>query len=575
MKKKIQKVINNIVNWKETVEILKWVYRMGSNFKRYMLGFLIINMVTMIISLGSSIAGRYVVDAATSFRSEMFFRCIIIMFSTTLVSIIISSVSEMFSSYVNEKYAYGIRAKMYDKVQRSLWHKLTKYHSGDLLSRLSGDVDRIASILITMAPNMIVTFCQLLIIVFILLKNDPVLVLIGMIIAPIGMITSVIFRKKYSVYQKALRESHSEYYAFMQESLSNINVTKTFQLEDENNLSFNNIRDKRMKLVMKSSVLSTVMSSFMRLIYNLGYVITFSWCAYNLTNSVVTGYTFGTMTLFLSLSSQLQGSMRSLGKVIPQMFSLFVSAKRLYEISEIGNEDYEEIEYIPKSVGLRVSDVSYSYDNDSESVLSNIDFEIPANSRVGIIGESGAGKTTFIRLLLSLIKPDSGCMEYILENGETEKPCPASRRFISYVPQGNTLLSGSIKTNLLSANKNATEEEMWKALEMADATHFINKMPQKLDSVLSESAGGISEGQAQRISIARALLRNKPVLILDEATSALDEKTESRIIENLKSAEQKTCFIITHRKSMLKYCDMVIEIDESGNATLRKPEEVI
>ncbi len=575
MKKKLQKVINNIVNWKETVEILKWVYRIGSNFKRYMLGFLIINMVTMLISLGSSIAGRYVVDAATSFRSEMFFRCIIIMFTTTLVSIVISSVSEMFSSYVNEKYAYGIRAKMYDKVQRSVWLKLTKYHSGDLLSRLSGDVDKIASILITMAPNMIVTFCQLIIIMIILLKNDPVLVLIGMVIAPIGMITSVIFRKKYSVYQNALRESHSEYYAFMQESLSNINVTKTFQLENENNLSFDSIRNKRMELVMKSSVLSTVMTSFLRLIYNLGYVITFSWCAYNLTNSAITGYTFGTMTLFLSLSSQLQGSMRSLGKVIPQMFSLFVSAKRLYEISEIENEDYEEIDNMPESVGLKVSDVSYSYDTDSEAVLKNIDFEIPANSRVGIIGESGAGKTTFIRLLLSLIKPDSGNMEYILKNGETESPCPASRRFISYVPQGNTLLSGSIKSNLLSANKNATEEEMWRALEMADATHFISKMPQKLDSVLSESAGGISEGQAQRISIARALLRNKPVLILDEATSALDEKTESRIIENLKSSEPKTCFIITHRKSMLKYCDMVIEIDENGNATLKKPEEVI
>lgn len=569
MKKKFQKVINNLVNWRETLEIFRWTYRIGKNFKRYMLGFLIINFVSMIISLLSAVAGRYVVDAATGFRSELFFQYILIMLGTTLVSIIISSVSGMFSSYVNEKYAYGIRANMYDRVQRSVWHKLSKYHSGDLLSRLSGDVDKIASTLITLIPNLIVTFCQLVLIFLILLKNDPVLVLVCMVVAPIGMIASIVFRKKYSVYQKQLRESHSEYYAFMQESLSSLNVTKTFQLEEKNNDTFQGIRDKRMKLVMKSSVLSSVMSSFMRIVYSIGYVVTFSWCAYNLTNSEVTGYTYGTMTLFLSLTSQLQGSIRSLGHVIPQMFSLFVSAKRLHEVAELEHEDYTQKDTMPETVGLRVKNVDFLYEDDSQKILSNLNFEIPANCRVGIVGTSGAGKTTFIRLMMSLVKPTEGTMEYIDENGKAEEICPASRRFISYVPQGNTLLSGSVRSNLIAGKPDATDEEMWAALDRADATAFLKKIPEGLDATLTEGAGGISEGQAQRVSIARALLRDRPVLILDEATSALDEDTEARIIENLSQDKNKTCFIITHRRSMLKYCDLVLEIDDDGNATLK------
>ena len=186
------------------------------------------------------------------------------------------------------------------------------------------------------------------------------------------------------------------------------------------------------------------------------------------------------------------------------------------------------------------------------------------------MGSSGAGKTTFIRLLLSLITPDSGSLEYIDENNVSETVCPASRRFISYVPQGNTLLSGTVRSNLLTGNKDATEEQMWNALEMAGADEFVRNHPLQLDCVISEKAGGLSEGQAQRISIARALLRDKPVLILDEATSALDEATEALIFRRITQKTDKTCFIITHRRSMLQYCDLIMEIDKNGSCRLKE-----
>ena len=567
----IKRVLHSLFNFKENKDIAKWLIKIGHNYKRYIFGFLAINLITMLISLASSIAGRYVVDSATHFGTDMFFGCILIMLVTTVISILISSVATMFSSYVSEKFAFGIRSKMFDNVQRSQWYQLSKYHSGDMLSRLSSDVDNIASTLITLLPNIIVTGIQLILVLVILFMNDPVLACIGLIVGPIGMIASLIFRKKYSEYQRKLRESHSKYYSFLQESLSKIGVIKTFELEDENINKFEDIRKDRMKLVMKSSVLSSVMGSLMRLVYSIGYVITFSWCAYRLYESATLGdstFTYGTMTLFLTLVSQVQASIRSLGNVIPKLYSLKVSAQRIREISEIENENYSSLNEIPKSISLKAENVQFTYETDDGTVLSDLSFEIPYGKHVGIVGTSGTGKTTFIRLLLSLITPDKGSLTYIDNNNNEHIASVATRSFISYVPQGNTLMSGTIRSNLLCGNKNATEEQMWQALEFADAKKFVEKSANKLDTVINEGAQGISEGQAQRIAIARALIRNKPVLILDEATSALDEKTEARIFKRLQSQQDKTCFIITHRRSMLEYCDMILEIADDGTARL-------
>lgn len=565
------------MDWKSNGEAVKWLLKISKRYKRYIFGFLVINLITMLISLAGSIAGRYVVDAATGFHSELFMDCIVIMLAATVVSILISAAAGMFSGYVNEKFAFGVRVQIFDRVQRSSWFRLTQYHSGDLLARLTADVDEVASSLISMVPSVIVTVVQLILILVILFRYDPTLAVIGLVVGPLGALTAVAMKKKYSFYQEKLRESRSEYYGFLQETLSNISVAKAFQLEAENRRRLGQIRDARMKLVMKNTMLNSVMSSGMRLIYGIGYVAAFSWCAYRLTTAAVVTdpsgveaatYTYGTMTLFLSLVSQVQGAIRSLGGVIPRFYSLMVSAKRLREITELEEEDDTRIDTMPQMVGLRVDGLSAAYDGEKGSVLNGLSFEIPAGSRVGIVGTSGAGKTTFVRLLLALLKPEEGTLAYIDEQGREEAACPASRRFISYVPQGNTLLSGSVRANLRAGKPDATEEEMWQALEMADAAGFLRRNPMGLDTVLAESAGGLSEGQAQRVAIARALLRGKPVLILDEATSALDEATEARVFRRITAQRSRTCFIITHRPSMLQYCDMVLRIHDDGRATI-------
>ena len=320
-----------------------------------------------------------------------------------------------------------------------------------------------------------------------------------------------------------------------------------------------------MSLVMSSSRLSALMSGVISLVYRTAYVVAFCWSAYRISTGQIT---YGTMTVFLSLVSQVQGSTSSLGSTILDLYRMLISARRITDIVDIQNEDYKDITSVPEQISVEIKDMTFAYDK-KKNILEHLSLTVKPGDIVGIVGHSGAGKTTLIRLLLSLLKPDEGSVEYIDENGNRENAQPASRRFISYVPQGNTLLSGSIAQNLRMGKKNASEEELWEALRMADADTFVMKTEDGLDTRLTEKAGGLSEGQAQRIAIARALIRNKPQLILDEATSALDEDTESRILSRITKSYGKTIFIITHRRSMLRYCNRVIELGDDATATIR------
>lgn len=550
--------------WRNNKDNVKWLLRLGKGFRKFVLGFLVINFVSMAVTLLSSVAGKYVVDAATGFGMGSFWYYIVMMIVTTLATIMLSFFAALFSSYVGERFAFNIRAKMFDKVQRSKWLDISRFHSADMLSRLTGDINSVSGAIISVVPSVVVAGVEFLIVLCILLYYDPTMAFIGLVVGPLGVIAGSVFRRRFVKYQKRLRESESEYYSFFQETFSNLTVTKAFQLEDENNLRFSDIRKRRLKLIMKSSRLSAFMHIVIKLIYNMGYVAAFSWCAYRLANPE-DNYTYGTMTLFLSLVAVLQNTIKSMGGIVPMMFSAVVSARRIREITELPQECREGRTDIPQKVGVCFKDVCFTYEK--EEILHNISINIAPGRRVGVVGSSGAGKTTFIRLLLALIEPDSGIAKYIAD-GESEMITPTSRRLVSYVPQGNTLISGTVRSNLLIAKKDATDEQLWSALEMAEAAEFVKKSPEGLETSLSEKAGGLSEGQAQRLAIARALLRDRPVLILDEATSALDEVTEKKIFRRLAESNDKTCFIITHRRSMLEYCDVILEIGDSGCAVV-------
>ncbi len=562
MKKLITKIKNFTQKWDDTKASIKWMGLISKPFKKYMYIILLINIVSLVISYASTIAGKYVVDFAT--RGEISAKLVIIMASTSAVSILFGIFTKIMSDYIGESFTFSIRADIYNCVQRTTWRNITRFHSGDIVTRLTNDISTLSNNLISMIPNLIIVIARLAISFGILFYFDKPLAVFALVLGPIGASFSILFRKKYKEYQTKLLESESEYRSFMQESMSNITVVKTFQQEDQGNEYIREIKKRRLKIINANSRITATMSALSKLVYSLGYVAAFCWGTYRLS---IGDITYGTLTIFITLVSQVQGSVSSLVHVVPGCYTTLISANRIREIADLEFEDYSDVKSEIKHVGLEIDDVSFTYE--TEEVLRDVSLVVKPGEKIGIVGSSGAGKTTLIRLLLSLVKPDKGELFYCDENGNKEAISTNSRRLITYVPQGNTLFSGTIEKNLRTGKPDATAEEMWNALEMAGAADFVKKTPEGLKSNLSEHAGGLSEGQAQRISIARALLRDKPVLILDEATSALDEKTESVVLQRIVENYDKTFFIITHRRSMLKYCDRVLEIGDDGKVSIR------
>ena len=564
MSHKKEILMRGLKNRDENLRLVRWMLQVVKPYYRYVIVAFCISVVSMLISYASTIIGKYVVDDATTGRIDL--RNMALMCAGTVISIAVGVLSSILGGYIGEKFTFSIRQRFYNDIQRSVWLSISRFHSGDLVTRLTTDIAAMADGMIGMLPRTVLTFVQLAVAFGILFYYDRPIALFALLMGPMGAVCLFFFRERYKKYQTSLRECESDYRSFMQESLASLTVVKTFRLEDANEARMESLKRRRLELIMKNTTLGSVMSAVLRLIYSAGYVIAFCWGSYRISKGDIT---YGTLTIFITLVSQVQSSVSGLAGVIPQMYNMLISAKRIVEVTGLPKESYNGKTDAPERVGVRLENVSFSYRR--EPVLRDLSLYVAPGEKAAVVGPSGVGKTTLIRLLLSLITPQRGSITFETENGVREPVSPDARRFIAYVPQGNTLVSGSIADNLRVGRGDATREEMLRALRLVCADRFVEKLPNGLETLLSEKSVGISEGQAQRIAIARALISDKPVLILDEATSALDEATEAAILKNITAGlNQKTCFIITHRRSMLRYCEKVISLRENG-ASIETP----
>lgn len=560
MKDKIKKLAAFFRDWDNQSSYLKWMLLKTKPYFRQLMLIFILNVLITVIGVGSTVINKYIIDGVTGQGNNFTNIGIILLIFITALSIIINAVSGIVTTYINERYAFGIRSEVYGSVLKGIWPKIKAFHSGDIITRLTSDVNSVAGGISSIIPNLLFFVIKLIIAFCVLFYYDHFLAIAALLIGPVGVLLSLLFSGKLKKYQVELNKAESEYRSFMQETVENLSVIKAFEQEDSCNDTLSYFRDKRLGLIIKRNKLNTAMNLCIRSVFYIGYLTAFCWSIYRLSTGSIT---YGTMTIFISLVSQVQEPIINLGIMIPQFITVLASVGRILDLDNIDSEIHEEkaIGLNSKSIGLEMTNVSFSYDK--ETVLENVNLDIKPNDIVGIVGYSGTGKTTLANLILSLIKPLSGELVYYDEFGNKEKASASARRLISYVPQGNTLISGTIADNLRTGKANATEKEMWQALEIADALTFVKEMDNGLDMRVGENGTGLSEGQAQRIAIARAIVKSAPILILDEATSALDAKTEETVIKNMcESKLLNTCFIITHRRSMLAYCTRAIEIDD-------------
>ncbi|OPJ62718.1 ABC transporter ATP-binding protein [Clostridium oryzae] len=547
----------------------KWIFGIAKPFTKYLLIIILAGAGTSLINVLRAVLSKQLVDAATSQQLQIVFQLIVIIAATIITELIVKAIVTLVSSKCNIKISNNIQQQLFSKVMKTKWSEFTRYHSGDVLTRMTSDVDAITNIITSTIPTL-VSLTVLLIGSFIaFLFLDPVLGILLIVLSPITVFLSKYFSIKLKKFYLKFQQIESKYRSFINESIQNMVVVKTFCLEQKNISTLNNIQNERTSLTVSKAKVSALANSILISGFWINYFLVFGWGALKLYNNTIT---FGSLTAMISLIGNIQGPFSGMAMLLPQVVAAIGSTERLQELEGL-DIDYSDTRCRElKAAGIVYENVDFSYEK-GKPILKNISANIEPGEIAALVGPSGEGKTTFINLLLALLYPDKGKI-FIKDNDDRINVSSSTRQLISYVPQGNTLFSGTIRDNLLFGNPEAAEEEIDCAAKAASAYEFIKSNPEGFDKVLGERGVGISEGQAQRIAIARALLRKKPILILDEATSALDAGTEIevlRAIKNLKPAP--TCIIITHRTAALKICDKIFRIRDNNILTQQRRDE--
>ena len=551
------KSLLHIPNFKyNTKTLLKWLWQVWRGNRLQAILNAVIGLLQVAVSLGQVWAVKHAIDVAAGSIDGNIYWAVGIMGFLILADFALNISSVWIKNILGIKAQNRMQQRMLDRLLRSEWHGKEIHHSGDVLNRLEFDVNYVVNFLTETIPNTLSVVAMFLGAFFYLFSMDWRLSLIIVAMLPLFLGVSKIYIGQMRKLTRKVRDSDSKVQSVLQETLQHRMLIKTMESDDA---MVGKLEDTQSEL-RQNVVRRTKFSVFSNLIINfgfaLGYLIAFLWAALRMSAHTLT---FGGMTAFLQLVNKIQTPARNLMKLVPAFVGVFTAAERLMELEENPLEEQGEPIILDAPCGLRLNNISYQYNATDGDVIHDLSFDFKPATCTAILGETGAGKTTLIRLLLALLKPRSGTIE--IYNNTVNVLTPLHRCNISYVPQGNTLMSGTIRDNLRIGKLDATDEEMREALHRSCAD-FVFDLPEGLNTKCTEQGGGLSEGQAQRIAIARCLLRNRSILIFDEATSALDEETERKLLQNLLAEKRHTIIFITHRKAVIDYCDETLKIEK-------------
>lgn len=536
-----------------------WLLKRVRQYRGKILIIGLLGLVGALMSLASSVASKYLIDAVTGFGSELLGKSAVIMVVMMLGSLIFQGISSRVGAKIHVRVKNQMQHAAYTRILRAGWEALEPYRSGDLLNRLNSDVNVVSDGTINLLPALITSGTKFLGAFCIILYFDPVMAGIALAGVPVMMLLSRMLMRKLRYHNLEMKELSGEVMSFQEDSFRNLTSIKAFSLTDRFETEMHRIQGSYIDAYLSFNAFQISTSSFLSLV---GMAVTascFGWGVYQLWNGSIT---YGSMTMFLQLASSLRGSFSALVSLAQQMISMTTSAGRLLAVEDLPEEKQQIPEGLQEEEKLDIvmDQVSFRY-HDGDTILDPFNLMARHGDLIAIIGPSGEGKTTLLRLLLGLVEPTGGSAQLLGGRGNTYPITAGTRGAFAYVPQGNSVFSGTVAENLRLVAPGASDEELEAVLKIACAWDFVEKFPDGLDHRLGAGGRGISEGQAQRLAIARALLRKAPILLLDEATSGLDIATEQQLLKNLRSCGLlNTCILVTHRPESTRFCSRIYEI---------------
>lgn len=506
---------------------------------------------------------KRIINAATEEHSmERVIQCAIGFLILITVQLILNLVSASFADRCKARIEVTLRKHILDSVIKKDYQGVTKYHTGEIQNRMTNDVTTISEGFTSILPDLIYFVVKLVCAFIYLVVIDKFFTLVFVVGGFAVLIFSLMFKKIVKKLHKKVQESEGTVRSFIQEILTSLLVIKSFNVENKVEKEAEDLMELNYRTKMKRRMFSIMARAGVSASFNIGYVFALAYGAYRLVN----GIDYGTVVSMLQLVNQIQQPFASLSNMLPKYFGLLASAERIIELDKINDEfehnnsDINAIDTYDKLQSINFENITFGYDRDV--ILDNTSLKIDKGDFVAIMGISGIGKSTLLKLLLGVFRIYSGSITLDV-GGETIPVDCHTRKMFSYVPQGNFLLSGTIRDNLTFINSDVTDEEIKEAVRISCADQFVYDLPQQLDTVIGEHGIGLSEGQLQRLAIARSILSKSPIMLLDEATSALDEATELRFLKNLKEMQDKTCIIVSHKTAALEICNKHIKIIDS------------
>mgnify|MGYP000312767505 FL=1 len=537
--------------------IFKWLWRAWRGNQLQAILNATIGLLSVVVSLAQVWAVQHAIDVASGHAEGSIYWSVGVMAMLVLCGFALRICSIWVRNILGIKAQNRMQQRMLDRILRSEWTGKESHHSGDVLNRLEQDVGTVVSFLTETIPNTISVVAMFVGAFLYLFSMDKVLAFVIVGIIPVFVLLSKLYIGQMRRLTRQVRDSDSKVQSVLQETIQHRMLIKTLESDSIMVDRLESTQSELRHRVVKRTAFSVVSNFILNAGFSVGYLIAFLWAALRMADQTLT---FGGMTAFLQLVNRIQGPARDLTRLAPVFVGVFTAAERLMELEENPLEEQGDPIPLTAPCGVRLEHITYAYDDGDSNVIEQLDFDFYPGSCTAVLGETGAGKTTLIRLILALLHPNEG--KVILYNQQEQRELsPLMRCNFVYVPQGNTLMSGTIRDNLRLGKLNATEEEIKTALEMSCAS-FVMELPDGLDTVCTEAGGGLSEGQAQRISIARALLRNRPIMLFDEATSALDPETERQLLHNILFNHDKTVIFITHRPAVVDYCDQTLHLQK-------------